>query len=317
MRFFRLLVQAAREWSNDKAPRLGAALAYYTVFSIAPLLIIAVAIAGLVYGEEAARGQLARELTESIGRPGAVLIQDLVRNTRQEGADLLATLIGFGTLLFGAAGLFWQLQDALNTVWKVAPRPGRGLLGTVRDRLLSFLLVLAIGFLLLASLAVTTMLVAVSHFVNLPALPGNLSAWQLVNGAVSVVMITLLFALLFKILPDVKIAWGDVWVGAALTAVLFTVGKHLIGLYLGYASVASPFGAAGSLVLVLFWVYYSTQILLFGAEFTRVYAERHGSQVEPTSNAVRLTLEDRVRQGIVRDEDITAAQRAEGPHHPV
>jgi membrane protein len=306
--FVRLLVQTFREWQYDKASRLGAALAYYALFSLAPLLLIAIAIAGLVYGDEAARGQIAREIQTAIGKPAAEAIEDLIKHTRHPGAGILATLIGFGTLLFGAAGGFWQLQDALNTVWKVAPRTDRGVLGMVRQRFLAFLMVLGIGFFALLSLVVSTALVAVSHFFA-PELPGGISWWHLVNSVVSVLSLTVLFAMIYKILPDAKIAWGDVWLGSAFTALLFTFGKYLISLYLGYASVTSAFGAAGSLVLILFWVYYSAQIFLFGAEFIRVYARQRGAPVAPRAGAVLLTLEDRIRQGIPRPEDIDAAMR--------
>jgi membrane protein len=307
--FVRLLVQTFREWHYDKASRLGAALAYYALFSLAPLLLIAIAIAGLVYGEEAARGEIAREIQTAIGRPAAGAIEDLLKHTRHRGTGILATLIGFGTLLFGAAGGFWQLQDALNTVWKVAPRLGRGVLGVVCHRFLSFLMVVGIGLFSLLTLAVSTILVAVSHFFAVE-MPGGISLWHVVNSLVSVLSLTLLFALIYKILPDVKIAWGDVWLGSAFTALLFTFGKYLISLYLGYASVTSAFGAAGSLVLILFWVYYSAQIFLFGAEFIRVYAEQRGARVAPRANAVMLTRADRIRLGIPRNEDIEAAMRA-------
>jgi membrane protein len=293
---FRLVKQALGEWREDKAARLGAALAYYALFSLAPLLVIAVGIAGLVYGEEAARGQLARELRSAVGTTAATAIQDLLRHTRHTGTGLLATLLGFGTLLFGAAGLFWQVQDALDTVWKVAPKPGRGILGIVRDRSLPFLLVLGIGLFLLLSLAANTTLVALTHYFPLLDLPGGTTLWHGVNGVVSVLINTLLFATLYKILPDVRIAWRDVWVGSALTALLFAIGRHLLSLYLGYMSVTSAFGAAGSLVLLLVWVYYSAQLFLFGAEFIRAYATYHGSHPVPRDNARLVTSEDRARQ---------------------
>lgn len=287
-----------REWSADKAPRLGAALAYYGMFSLAPLLIIAVGIAGLVFGEEAARGELARELGTVVSAPVAEGVQDLVQHTRRAGTGWLATVVGFGTLLFGAAGLFWQLQDALDTVWKVVPKEGRGLLGVVRDRVFSFALVLGIGFLLLASLALNTSLVVLSGYLPAVDLPAGISLWHGLNALVSVLVITLLFALIFKVLPDVNIPWREVWTGSALTALLFIAGRHLLSLYLGYAGVATAFGAAGSLVLILFWIYYSAQIFLFGAEFIRVYAEQRGSLIVPRANARRLTAEDCVRQGM-------------------
>jgi membrane protein len=301
--FFRLIAKTYREWSDDKAPRLGAALAYYAVFAIAPLLIVAVGIAGLVYGEEAARGEMARELAQLTDPASAEAIQGLVRHTSQSGTGLLATIVGIATLLFGAAGGFWQLQDALDTVWKVAPKPGRGILGVVRDRLWSFLMVLLIGLFLLVSLAATTAIAALGNYFDLS------ERWQEINGFVSFVGITVLFAVIYKVLPDARIAWRDVWLGAGLAALLFTVGKHLIGLYLGHASLASAFGAAGSLVLILFWVYYSAQIFLFGAEFTRVYALEYGPKVEPASNAVFVTPEQLACQGMPRSENLEAAAR--------
>jgi membrane protein len=307
--FFRLLAGTYQEWSEDKAPRLGAALAYYTVFAIAPLLIIAVGIAGLIYGEEAARGEVARDLDQLMDPANAAMVEGIIRHTSQSGAGGLATIVGTVTLLFGAAGGFWQLQDSLNTVWKVAPKPGRGILGVVRDRLLSFLMVLLIGVFLLGSLAVTTTITAVSRYVRLPELPAGISLWQLFNDLVSILSITVLFALIYKILPDIHIPWGNIWFGAALTALLFTIGKELLALYLGYASLASAFGAAGSLVLMLFWIYYSAQIFLFGAEFTRVYTLHRGSPVAPTTNAVFVTPEELACQGMPRSEDLEAAAR--------
>jgi membrane protein len=306
--FFRLLRTTFTEWNQDKAPRLGAALAYYTIFAVAPLLLIAIAIAGLVYGEEAAQGQVARKVQDTMGRPVAEAVQDLIQNTSRSGAGPIATVIGLATLLFGAAGLFWQLQDALDTVWKVTPKPGRGILGIIRDRFFSFVMVLGIGVLLLASLVVTTALVSLSRWLTLPELPSGISLWQAVHSLVSVLFLTLLFAMIYKVLPDAKIAWADVWLGSALTAVLFTIGRQLIGWYLGYAGLASAFEAAGSVVLLLFWVYYSSQIFLFGAEFTRVFANFRGSPLVPADNAVLLSREDRVRQGIPRPEDITPAE---------
>jgi membrane protein len=309
--FLRLLIQAFREWEADKASRLGAALAYHAMFAIAPLAIIAIAIAGQIYGEKAARGEISRQMKTAVGGPAAQAIENLIEHTHRTHTGLLAAVIGFGTMLFGAAGGFWQLQDALNTVWKVAPRPGRGIWGILRDRSLSFLVVLGSGFFLLLSLVISTTLVALSNFFS-PDLPGGISMWHVINSLVSVLSITLVFALIYKVLPDVKIPWSDVWLGSGFTALLFSLGKYLLSLYLGYTSVTSAFGAAGSLVLILFWIYYSAQIFLFGAEFIRVYALQRGANLVPRSNAVALTCEDRVRQGIPRTEDIEAAVRSTG-----
>jgi membrane protein len=292
-----LLKQTFDEWSEDKAPRLGAALAYYAIFSLTPLLLIAIGFAGLVFGEQAVRGELALQLQQTVGEPTASAIEQLLKDTQVTGGNSLATLTGLLLLLFGATGLFVQLQDALNTIWKVMPKPGRPLLGMLQDRLLSFLLVLIIAFLLLALLVVSAALAALHRFLPPGTLPGTTLAWQLVNGLLSVVISTLFFALIYKVLPDVRIAWRDVWIGSAATAILYTAGKYLLSLYLGLSGTTSAFGAAASLVVILLWVYYSAQIFLFGAEFTRVYADRCGSEIQPTENAIWVTAKQPARQG--------------------
>lgn len=288
-----MLRQTYNEWSADKAPRLGAALAYYAIFSIAPLLVISVAVAGLVFGEQAARGEIENQIRDTIGPRAAEVIQDMLHRTYASGGSMTATVIGIALLFFGASGVFVELQESLDTVWKVRPKPDRGFWGVIRDRFLSFVIVLGTGFLLLASLVLSTALAALDRFWS-----WDVYVWQLVNSLVSFGFITVLFALIFKFLPDATVAWRDVWVGAALTALLFTVGKYLIGLYLGQSSTTSAFGAAGSLVVILIWVYYSAQILLFGAEFTRVYALRRGSDVQPTANAESVTACERARQAL-------------------
>jgi len=279
-----LLTTTASKWSDDKAPRLGAALAYYTVFSIAPLLIIVIGIAGLVFGEQAAEGAIVQQISGLVGGQSAAAIQTMLANARTPSSGGLATILGIVTLLIGASGLFGQLQDALNTIWGVEPKPGRGLLGMIKDRFVSFVALLGTAFLLLVSLVVSAGLAAAgSAFKAL--LPAPETVLHLINLSVSFVVITGLFAMMFKVLPDVKIAWRDVWLGAAVTALLFTVGKFAIALYLGKSDVGSGYGAAGSLVIILVWVYYSAQILLFGAEFTAVYADAYGSRIVPAENA--------------------------------
>lgn len=291
---YELVRDTLNEWSADKVPRLGAALAYYSMFSLAPLLLIAIAIAALIFGEETAQAGIIRQIESSVGPSAAKALSEVLTATRQSGGYTAATVVGIGILLLGAMGVFIQLQDALNTIWKVRPRPGRAIRDIVRERILSFLVVLATGLLLLASLAITTTLTTLSkHWA-----PGSLTFWQIVNGVASFLFVTFLFAMLYKLLPDVRIAWKDVWVGAAVTALLFTVGKYLIGVYLSHGSTASAFGAAGSLVVILVWVYYSAQIVLLGAEFTRVYAERYGYGVAPSDNALPVTAESCARQGI-------------------
>jgi membrane protein len=290
-----LLQEAGNEWLEDKAPRLGAALAYYTIFALAPLLLIVIAVAGFVFGEDAARGELFEQIRGLVGDRGAAAIEAMVANANQKEANTLATIVGVAMLLVGAAGLFGQLQDALNTVWEVQPKPGRGLWGFLRDRFLSFTMVLGCAFLLLVSLVVSAVLAA------LGSLFGDWQAsvvGQLINIAVSFGVITGLFAMIYRFLPDVQLAWKDVWLGAAITALLFTVGKWLIGLYLGHSSIGSAYGAAGSLAVLLVWLYYSAQIFLFGAELTKAYADKHGSRIVPLPNAEPVTEKARARQRI-------------------
>ncbi len=281
-----LLKQTASEWMEDDAPTLGAALAYYTVFSLAPLMTIAIAIAGLFFGKEAAQGQIFDELRVLFGEEGGKAVEEVVQSaSAQPAAGVVATIISVIILLFGASGVFGQLQASLNTIWGVKPKPGRGVLGMIRDRLLSFGFTLVVGFLLLVSLLLTAGIALVADWVG-GLMPGSETLAQILNVVFSLVMITLLFAMIYKFLPDAKIAWRDVWIGAFLTALLFTIGKFALGIYLGKSGVASSYGAAGSLIVLLLWVYYSSQILFFGAEFTQVYANRFGSRVAPADNAV-------------------------------
>ena len=294
---FDLLKTTFNEWNEDKVPRLAAALAYYTAFSIAPLLIIVIAVAGLAFGREAARGQIVSQIEGQIGTETAEVIQTMIEATNKEDTGILATIIGVVAVILGAAGFFGQLQDALNTVWEVAPKPGGGIVGMLKSRFLSFTMVLGIGFLLIVSLLASTALSYVSNFV-VGVMPGAEFLAQVLNFIISFLVITLLFAMIYKVLPDVVIAWKDVWIGAAITALLFTIGKFLLGLYLGSSSISSSYGAAGSLVVLLVWVYYSAQILLFGAEFTQVYARRYGSRIVPSENAVFITEEKRAQEGM-------------------
>jgi membrane protein len=285
------------EAGDDKIPRLAASLSYYTLLSLSPLLVLAVAVAGLLFGEEAARGQIANQLHQFFGAQAGDAIQALVAHAKKPGTGVLGTVIGAIVLLFGASGVFGELQDSLNTIWEVAPRPGRGILGMMKDRFLSFTMVLGVAFLLLVSLVVSAALAALGQWFS-SSVAGVEWVWQGANFVVSLAMITLLFALVFKVVPDVKIRWRDVWVGAAVTAALFTVGKFLIGLYVGKAGVASPYGAAGSLVVVVVWVYYSAHILFIGAEFTQVVARALGSPLVPARGAIAVTEQARAQQGI-------------------
>ena len=254
-------------------------MAYYTVFSLAPLLMIAIGIAALAFDRETAREQILSQLQDLVGPSGAKAIEAMLQNASSPSSGVLATVIGVITLFVGASGVFGELQASLNTIWDVPEREGGGVWGFVKGRFLSILMVLGTGFLLLVSLILSTGLAAAGSFL-LGVLPLPESVLHLLNFALSFGMITVLFALIYKVLPDAPIAWRDVWIGAVLTAFLFEVGKLVIGLYIGKANFASSYGAAGSLVIILVWVYYSTQILLFGAEFTEVYAKEYGSLVD-------------------------------------
>ena len=282
-----LLKETAKKGLDDDVFSLGAALAYYTVFSLAPLLLIAISVAGLVYGRDAVEGRLVGEIQGMVGKQGAEAVQTMLAHNWRSGSGVLATVIGILTILFGVSGVFGQLQTSLNKIWEVAPKSDRGIKGFLKSRFLSFGMVLGIGFLLLVSLVVSAALSAVSTYA-IGLVPGLKVLFTVLSFVVSLAVITLLFAMIFRYLPDAKVSWEDVWVGSAATALLFTLGKSLIGLYLGKSSVASAYGAAGSLVVILLWVYYSSQILFLGAEFTQIYAKRYGQEIEPDRHAVRV-----------------------------
>lgn len=277
---------AGRAWWDDDAPRLGASLAYYTLFAIAPILLVATAIAGMVFGAEAVRGEIVGQLDQLVGREGALAVQSLLEGASQRRAGILATVIGGIAFVIAATGAFLELQVALNTIWRVKLNPAVNLKALLINRVRSFGLVVAIGFLLLVSLAVTAAMAALDAWLSSlsPDIP---AVWTVVSLLVSLLVTTGLFALLFGVLPDVRLHVRDVMAGAFVTAVLFTIGQQLIGLYLGQSSTASSYGAAGSMMILLLWVYYSCQILLFGAEFTRVYALRHGARPAPEVFAVK------------------------------
>src|SRR5215207_779348 len=279
-----LLKLTYQGWKEDKASRLSAALAYYTIFSLAPLLIIIIAITGLFWQREVVQSQVMSQMEGLVGAEGRTFISDLLTSTSSPAKGIAATIIGIITLLFGALGVFNELHNALNTIWEVEEEETKGFLASIKkvifSRLLSFTMILGIGFLLLVSLVISAGLSAVQETIG-NAIPVSEILLQLVNLVISIGAITVLFALIFKFLPDAQIAWRDVWLGAFVTAVLFSLGKLLIGLYLGNSAVASSFGAAGSLVLLLVWIYYSAQILFFGAEFTQVYANNYGSKIIP------------------------------------
>jgi membrane protein len=283
----RMMVTAVRMWSAAGAGRHGAALAYYTLFALAPMLLIVIAIAGAVYGEEAVRGEVVGQINQLLGQDGAELVESLLRNARENGGGLLAAVLGGVTLALGATGAFMQLQGALNRIWRVKAKARRGIVRFLINRAQAFGMVVALGFLLLVSLAIDAGLSAATAWtaLHLPGLP----ILNVINVAISLTVVALVFALIYRVLPDVELTWRDVGLGAVITAVFFTVGKRLIGLYLGEASPASAYGAAGSVVVLMIWVYYSAQIVLLGAALTRVVTRTSGKRVQPSSTGTQET----------------------------
>jgi membrane protein len=266
--------EAAADWVEDKATQMGAALAFYSVLSLAPLVVIALGIVSLFFDADAAGAQFMTQIQSMVGEEGAKAIGGMLASAEnQEQRGGIAAVLGIATLLFGASGVFGQLQEAMNTIWDVPPKTGAGIWGMIRSRFLSFAMVLGTGFLLLVSLLLSAFIAGFGQQVG-RWWPGLEAISHLANEAATFLVITLLFAMMFKLLPDAKVAWRDVWLGAVLTAILFTVGKLLIGLYLGKSAVGSSYGAAGSLVILLVWIYYSSQILFFGAELTHAMAEQ-------------------------------------------
>ena len=270
---WQILREALAEFSRENVARLGAALAYYTLFALAPLLVVAIGVAGMVFGAEAARGEVVAQIDGLLGREGAEAIQSMLISANPPNRSIPATIIGLVTLFLGATSAFAALQGALNEVWNAREKKRGAIKGFIRGRLLSFGLVVGIGFLLLVSLALSAILAAVGNLMS-SRLPGGATVWMILNFLISFGFTTVLFAMIYKILPDVKLAWRDVWIGGIITSLFFTIGKSLIGLYLGHSAIGSGFGAAGSIIIILIWVYYSSQVVLFGAEVTQVYVRR-------------------------------------------
>jgi membrane protein len=283
----RTLGQAVKAWWNDDAMRLGASLAYYTLFAIGPILLVAVAVAGTLFGAEAVRGEVVGQIEGLVGTEGAMAVQALLQGASRRQDNIFAAIVGGVTFVLAACGAFLELQAALNAIWRVTPKPGGMLKDFFLDRVRSFGLVVAIGFLLLVSLGVDAALAAFAYWLAqwAPAVPVVLGT---LNFILSVAVTSALFGLLFKFLPDVELAWSDVATGAFVTALLFAVGKHVIGLYLGQSGTTSSYGAAGSVIVILLWVYYTSQIVLFGAEFTRLYAERVRGPVAASPFAAKV-----------------------------
>jgi membrane protein len=280
-----LVRDAFFQWIDDNPFQMGAALAYYTLFSIAPLLLIAIAVAGSVFGRDVSQVQIIGAIQDIVGLHSARAILALIENAGQTpDSGFFATVAGMILLLLGAAGVIGQLQDSLNAIWRVASKTGRGIMGFVQDRLVSYSLVLGVGFLLVVSLVVSALLTAISGILS-GFLPIDVATAHIFGIVVAFLFIALLFAVIYKFVPDVRIAWRDVWIGAATASLLFSVGKFFIGFYLGHSMVTSIYGAAGSLVTLLLWVYYSSLMFFFGAELTQVYATRYGSRVSAAETA--------------------------------
>ena len=307
-----LLRATVREWRDDRASRLAAALSYYTVFSLVPLLVIGLAAAGQVFGEEAATNQLVAQLRQIVGDTGARAVVAMIISLSRVELSPLGTVAGIGALVFGASHVFAELKDVLNTIWQVAQRPNAGWKRAVLNRLAAIAMVLGMGLLLVASLALAAALSAVDNLLGawLAGLP-YLFAVKAVNLIAGFGINTLLFAAIYKILPDTEIGWSDVWIGSAMTSALFTAGQFLIGTYFGSSRLAAALGPTGAIVIVLIWIYFSAQILFFGAELTWVYANRYGSRIVPDENAEPMTDDARARQGLAPPQPVEAPELVE------
>jgi membrane protein len=282
-----LFKRALAGWWNDNVPRLGASLAYYTLFALAPILIVAITIAGLVFGADTVQRQVTTEISGLVGEQGGNAVRAMLEGASQRGGNGIATAVGLVTFFLGSTGAFLELQTALNAIWRVKPKPDAGIKDMLLQRLLSFGLVVGVGFVLLVSLLVSAALSALNRYIG-ALVPEIAAIWQGVNTLVSLGVVTLLFAMIYQFLPDVDLKLRHVWVGALVTAGMFNIGKYLIGLYLGTSAVASAYGAAGSVVVLLVWVYYSSQTVLLGAEFTRAYVERFGGpRPRPSPHATK------------------------------
>jgi membrane protein len=285
---WQLLKLTFAEWWNDNTFQLAAALAFYTTLSIAPVLLIAVGVASFFLAPETAVNQIVSELQKMVGSQGAHAVRQVIESSRGLGKGIWAVSVGIITFIIGATAVFGELQAALNHIWDVRSKPDSGVMvPLIVDRLRSFSIALCVGFLLLVSLVISALISGLQSYMN-KWLPGIPWFWQSANVVASFFVVAILFAMIYKFLPDVRIAWQDVWIGASVTAILFTGGKYFIGLYLGRTAMASAFGAAGSLVVLLFWVYYSALVGFLGAEFTQVYARRYGSGIRPRRHAIRI-----------------------------
>lgn len=299
---FRILKDTFNGFLDDRGLKFSASLSYYTLFSLAPLLLLMISLASVFFGREAIQGQVFGEINGLIGNEAAAQIQDVIKNMELSGETTLAVIIGGVTLLIGATSIFGEIQDSINSIWRVKAKPKRGWVKLLKDRLLSSSLIVALGFLLIVSLMVNGVLLALSDWLKNYFPDVTLIIFQIINVLISFIVITTLFGVVFKVLPDAKIAWKDVRAGAFFTACLFMLGRYLIGLYINYSGTASAYGAAGSLIVILVWVYYTAAILYFGAVFTRVYAEYTGARIEPADYAVYVEQHEKEKDVVVLPE---------------
>jgi membrane protein len=289
---FSFLKQVINEFIDDKALKFSASLSYYTVFSIAPFLAIIISFSGYFFGREAVQGEIYPQINELVGHDAALQIQQMITNIHLSKTSLFATILSFAVLIVGATGIFSEIQDSINFIWNLKSKPKRGLLKMLINRLISFSLIISLGFLLMVSLLLNTVVDALSKQL-LKLMPGRgVYVVDVVNNCLMFMLVSLLFGIIFKVLPDAKIRWKDVMVGSVATAVLFMVGKFCIGFYLGHSNLSSVYGTAGSIIIVMVWVYYSAVILYFGAEFTKVYAKHYGGKILPNDYAVWIRTKE-------------------------
>ena len=285
---WKFIIAVFDQWMEDKCPKLGTALSFYTIFSLSPLLVIVIFVAGLIFGADAARGEIVYQIRDLVGQEGSEAVQTALKNTQYSDEGIIAIIISAVTLLIGSTVVFVELQESLNMIWKVKPKPGQSFIQTLLlDRFQSFAMVVGTGFLLLVSLIISALRAVLNKYLSDTFFNIPIYIFDIANIIVSLAVIFILFMAIFKVLPDVDIGWRQVWVGALVTALLFVFGKYLIGLYLGNSTLSSTYGAAGSLVVLLLWVYYSAQILFLGAEFTQVYVSKFGKGVKPSKKFVK------------------------------
>ena len=285
---WKLLVETGDQFIDDKGLKMAAALSYYAAFSVGPLLMIVISIAGIVFGEDAARGEISRQITYLVGPDSAEMIESIIKGASNKTTGIIAGIVSIIFLILGSVGVFLELQESLNIIWGVELKPGRGLWGFIKNRLISFSMVIATGFLMMVSLLINSIIYLLYNYVN-TYFDNILPASEAINIISSFIIITLLFAMIFKYLPDVIISWNYVWFGAVLTSILFAIGKYFIGLYLGNSTFSSTYGAAASLMIMFIWIYYSGIILFFGAEFTQVYRNRFSmTELKPDVDGIKI-----------------------------